>query len=327
MSSSIGENQRSTNSESLSKIKKKFDEKKEKLIQTKNEELEDLKKTFNKEKEDLKKESAAVINHIQQQEIQSKTNIEKKLKDTQDTGQSHLEKINNEYEKSISQLHNEKEKQELNEKDKTRKNLAKINDAYKKESTFLIKQNSSALENENTQFRNQFEKTKEDNKHQIQDLHSKYMVNFSNNEKNVKDSLRSQKELYNRALNQQKLKISKNTNQYLDRSEDPFYKIENRDSRFNETLSAYVLEAFIPEHEKNNITIRVQPDKITLQGLRGFQDSVMDDNRTLSTSSSQSFREEFKFDTPVIAKAALQERDGDYVRVTIPKVNSLSKKI
>lgn len=43
----------------------------------------------------------------------------------------------------------------------------------------------------------------------------------------------------------------------------------------------------------------------------------------MQTSNYQSFREEFKFARPIIVDGMTRERDGDYVRFSIPKLESI----
>jgi HSP20 family molecular chaperone IbpA len=94
-----------------------------------------------------------------------------------------------------------------------------------------------------------------------------------------------------------------------------------------------VIEAYVPEHEKDNIKVVVKDDSASISGKRAFKDEIEDDSRKLSTSSYQTFREEFAFEKPVITEGMTRERNGDYVTFWVPKLNSfdgvrkLSKKV
>ncbi len=110
-----------------------------------------------------------------------------------------------------------------------------------------------------------------------------------------------------------------------DKNSDDFYKVQNRGSRVVEKKNNYIIEAYAPEHEKDNIQVSVHRDKAIVSGKRKFGDSVQDGDKTMSTSNFQTFREEFKFNRPVSNEGMTRERNGDYVRFTIPKLESIDK--
>jgi len=114
-------------------------------------------------------------------------------------------------------------------------------------------------------------------------------------------------------------------NHESDKNSDEFYKVQNRGSRIVEKKHNYIIEAYAPEHEKDNIQVSVHRDKAIVSGKRKFGDSVQDGDKTMSTSNFQTFREEFKFNRPVSNEGMTRERNGDYVRFTIPKLESLDK--
>jgi HSP20 family molecular chaperone IbpA len=55
-------------------------------------------------------------------------------------------------------------------------------------------------------------------------------------------------------------------NRYDGKEEDPFYKVEDRGSKIKEDSNFYYLSAYVPEHEKDSISVVVQKDKVTVQG-------------------------------------------------------------
>jgi HSP20 family molecular chaperone IbpA len=141
------------------------------------------------------------------------------------------------------------------------------------------------------------------------------------------DTLRSQNQMYTRALTEAKSEQVAKLEKYDNRKEDPFYKIQSKESRFQDEGDYYALSAFIPEHEKENIKVRIQPDKVTVSGNRSFADNLDQQGKKLSTNSYQTFREEFAFEQPVYHKAITQERRGDEVIFKIPKILSYNKKV
>lgn len=112
-------------------------------------------------------------------------------------------------------------------------------------------------------------------------------------------------------------------NHESDKTSDAFYKVQNRGSRFVEKKHNYIIEAYAPEHEKDNIQVSVHRDKAIVSGKRKFGDSVEEGDKKISTNNFQTFREEFKFNRPVSNDGMTRERHGDYVRFTIPKLESI----
>lgn len=110
-----------------------------------------------------------------------------------------------------------------------------------------------------------------------------------------------------------------------DKGSDEFYKVQNRGSRVVEKQNNYVIEAYAPAHEKENIQVSIHRDKAIVSGKRKFGDSIEDGDKKMSTSNFQTFREEFKFSRPVSSEGMTRERNGDYVRFTIPKLETLDK--
>lgn len=110
---------------------------------------------------------------------------------------------------------------------------------------------------------------------------------------------------------------------YVTKESDQFYKVQDRGSRVSEVNNGYVIEAYAPEHEKDNIRMSVANNRATLSGKRKFQDSVEEGMKKISTNNFQTFHEEFKFERPVASEGMTRERQGDYVRFFIPKLEAL----
>ncbi len=110
---------------------------------------------------------------------------------------------------------------------------------------------------------------------------------------------------------------------YVTKETDQFYKVQDRGSRVSEMNDGYVIEAYAPEHEKDNLRMSVANNRATISGKRKFQDSVDEGIKKTSTNNFQTFHEEFKFERPVASEGMTRERQGDYVRFFIPKLESL----
>lgn len=110
---------------------------------------------------------------------------------------------------------------------------------------------------------------------------------------------------------------------YVTKETDQFYKVQDRGSRVSEMNDGYVIEAYAPEHEKDNLRMSVANNRATISGKRKFQDSVDEGIKKTSTNNFQTFHEEFKFERPVASEGMTRERQGDYVKFFIPKLESL----
>jgi HSP20 family molecular chaperone IbpA len=100
--------------------------------------------------------------------------------------------------------------------------------------------------------------------------------------------------------------------------------VQDRGSRISEDAHGYFIEAYVPEHEKDNVRMSINPDRAVLSGRRHFNDTAEDGNKHLATNNFQTFREEFKFQRPVTSVGMTREREGDYIRFFIPKLEALS---
>ncbi len=93
----------------------------------------------------------------------------------------------------------------------------------------------------------------------------------------------------------------------------------------SEDGDVYVIEAYAPEHEKDNLRVSIQRDRAVISGQRKFADEAQDDVKNIKTNNYQSFREEFKFERPVSQEGMTRERVGDYIRFSIPKLEAIKE--
>lgn len=110
---------------------------------------------------------------------------------------------------------------------------------------------------------------------------------------------------------------------YETKETDNFYHVQNRGSRLSEGPGYYIIEAYAPEHEKDNLRVSIQRGKAVISGQRKFADEAQDGAKSMRTNNYQSFREEFKFDRPVSGEGMTRERIGDFVRFSIPKLEAI----
>ena len=110
---------------------------------------------------------------------------------------------------------------------------------------------------------------------------------------------------------------------YETKESDKFYKVQDRGSRLKENGNSYIIEAYAPEHEQNNLRVSIQNNKATISGQRKHSESAELENKKMTTNNFQTFREEFKFDRPVSHQGMTRERIGDFVRFSIPKLEAI----
>lgn len=150
--------------------------------------------------------------------------------------------------------------------------------------------------------------------HQLQIQEREAMRNASNRNSGSAEA----SSVYNRQGQKQTLQASSTSTK-----NDDFYKVHDRGSRLTETENGYVIDAYAPAAEKDNLKVSVQRNKAVVSGQRKFAGQAQDDHQKLETHNFQTFREEFKFDRPVSHEGMMRERIGDYVRFTIPKLENV----
>ncbi len=114
------------------------------------------------------------------------------------------------------------------------------------------------------------------------------------------------------------------TQNYVTRGTDAFYKVQDRGSQISERSDGYEIQAYVPEHEKDNLRVTIQNDKAIISGKRKFKDAVETEDKKISTNNFQTFHEEFKLGRPVSTAGMTREREGDYIKFFIPKLESIS---
>ncbi len=181
-----------------------------------------------------------------------------------------------------------------------------------------------------TKYSNRLIHNKESYDNQLKTQHNRFQRVYQKNNEAQRESLNIQNEQYVKELAATKKEfINKNEN-YANKADDPFYKVQDRGSYIRENPDFYILRAFVPEHEKDSVKVNIQKDKATVSGQRSFKDKLEDGDKFVSSNSYQTFREEFPFENPVITAGMTRQRDGDWIEFRIPKFSSgprLDKKV
>lgn len=241
-------------------------------------------------------------------------------------GQLELEKIKTKNEKTLNNSENDGQNKIAKEKERNANVAQKLEKEYQKQ---LEKQKAYWIEREkelNTEYANKLTELKEAQSNDIKTRNRRFTSEYEKVQKGQKNILEEQNRTFQNVLNSKKKDFLVEAQRYEGRDEDPFYKVQDRGTRMSETPSSYVIEAYVPEHEKDIVKVIVEKDGVTVQGQRAFKDKFEEEGKKVSTNSYQSFREEFPFDKPVATQGMTRERNGDWMVITVPKILNISRK-
>jgi HSP20 family molecular chaperone IbpA len=304
---------RAANQKELDYISKSHAERLEKQKQRGNETLSFVENKYQNEIDRVNKEGFVQLERLQ------KDNSAKIRTEAAKNSNALLE-IDQDFTKKSKQLH-EKGQKTISEQQTTHeRKLATLNAQQENETKQTADRWKQRQTETQTEYKERMAREKEAMQSTFKKQNQRFNSEYQNREKNINAALRAQDNLFNRELNEQKIKLAAQVERYEERTDDPFYKVTNRESELFETPSMYVLKTFVPKHEKNNVKIRVNENGIVVSGHRRFQDAVSDEDRKVSSNAYQTFKEEFKFETPVAHRAYLQERDGDFITFKVPKL-------
>jgi len=148
------------------------------------------------------------------------------------------------------------------------------------------------------------------------DFETKYQNKLSEQNTNLSD-------LEGRAthqLNEIRADTAEKLSAYSSRQKDPFYKMKEVDAKIYDAGENFMLVATVPEHEQQHISVTVRGNQLALTGYRRNEEKMdIAPGRAKSTSSYQSFSENFPLNAPVDAKLLSKSFEGDQLIVTVPK--------
>lgn len=241
------------------------------------------------------------------------------LKNEIDRGRDVTEKMRTRNEKEVTELRLRGDGMVAEEKQRTNDQIQRVDDAGKSKQEKVEKNWATREERVNKIYAQKIQENKKANEDQLRSQSNHFQSLYAKNDAAQRESLDIQSQQYLRQLNETRKDFVKASEKYADKASDPFYKVEDRGSRISESSNFYILKAFVPEHEKDAVKVVIQNDKATVSGQRSFKDKVEEDGKVTSSSSYQTFREEFPFDKPVITEGMTRERQGDWVVYQIPK--------
>ncbi|MFP5518732.1 MAG: hypothetical protein ACLGGX_02420 [Bdellovibrionia bacterium] len=275
-------------------------------------------------REQHQNEIEKVVSHGSQSVEQIRTDNQEHITSERERAQAIRDKLNAKHQEQFTELKARHDKQINDEKSATQRDIAKINSEYEKEYDKTVKHWNERENRLNQEYSQKLSHNKEEKEKMLKQQNQRFQSVYQKNELAQKRSLTIQKEMMNREIGELKKDFIQKTENYDNKVEDPFYKIQDRGSELIEDVSHYVLRAYAPEHEKDNIKVSVHPDRVTVSGSRSFKDKINDEDeqKTVSSSTFQNFREEFKLNSPVNTKGLTREREGDYITFIIPKLGS-----
>lgn len=243
-------------------------------------------------------------------------------------GRTQIDKVHTENEENFTRTRKQGDDAIAHEKESKERKLNRLNSEFEKAYTRKQKEWNDRVENLDHENTNRIALSKDRNDEQIRVQKKRFDSLYAKNDQAQRRAVNLQETNYQKELNELKKDFLREANKYSGKENDPFYKVQDRGSRMSETPHYYVIDAYVPEHEKDAVKVTVEKGKVSIQGQRAFKDKFDsdEDGKKVSTATFQSFREEFPFDKPVITEGMTRERDGDWVRLVVPKLQNYSRK-
>lgn len=303
-----------TQESSRQKIEQARDHAQEEVQEIRDKSAKDVtgaKQRYNKEMADVNQFSDKRLSHQREQnEAALATEVER--------GTLAQEKVRARNEKELTETKQKGDQHVKTEQELQEKKVARVNkdgaDRYDK----AQKQWASKEENLNKSYTTRLTDNKQAYEKQLDTQTDHFQSTYQHNEEANRESLNVQNERYTREVAETKRNFMKATEKYANKEADPFYKVQNRGTTLEDNGDVYVLRTFVPEHEKDSVKVSIQKDKATVSGTRSFKDKLEDGNKTVSTSSYQTFREDLPFDKPIISEGMTRQREGDWIVYKIP---------
>lgn len=146
-----------------------------------------------------------------------------------------------------------------------------------------------------------------------------FLQRYDSNQKIYEQSLRQQELTLEKDKLHKKLQFVRAFDQYDSRSRDPFYAVNWIRAELLEKPDRFEVYAALPEHEVENVRVRVTPEKITLSGKRSVEEKLQSESGSIETNSFQSFRHDIPLGVPVDEKSFEQSYENGVLKVSVPK--------
>lgn len=155
-----------------------------------------------------------------------------------------------------------------------------------------------------------------------------FQKSFKKNDELQKESLDLQKKTYLKELYKQGARFDSTMATDASRANDPFYRTKTFDAKLTEREDGYFVDGKVPDYDRENVDIKVQKDKIVIIARRSYEKTLDEENTRLQTTAYQTYRQEFKIDSPILADKAITrvEKDGS-IHVFVPKKGFGTKRV
>lgn len=315
--SSIDNSTRTNQQKEISNIQSDFSRKKKQIAKENEMQLSELQDYYDEKKQDAHSQGEAIINHIKKSD---EKNIQSAYERSHEINEKYLSHVNN-LQKKYDELNSENQNELIKEQASHDQKVQKL----EKDSAQRYEKNKMAWVHTEQRLNDEYSSRLDNNKRsyekELKNQNEHFQSTFKNNEAAQNKSLQTQNEKYEKQIKESARKFLVATEAYKNKEDDPFYKVQDRGSTLLDRGNYYVLKAYVPEHEKDAVKVIIEKDKAIVSGERSFKDKIKDDEKTVSTNSFQTFREEFPFEKAVLTEGMTRERDGDYVVYRIPIVN------
>jgi len=275
--------------------------------------LEAQRQKGNEAAQNLQRMQRTELNRIKrdgERELENVTSYYKnKIHTTERDGQQNLEKLRKDSTRSFEYEKNTADGEFSLNKDEYARRLATLREEQEEAVAYQTESGRQLFEKrkENAIKANQMSEEKFSEK--AQRIRNQHETTLSNLYSRAKDSLELAR-----------LDSSEKLSAYTSRQTDPFYKLVNINATLSEHDDEFVLEATIPSHEQDNISINIRNNQIVVSGRRRNEEkSQLAPGRELATQSFQSFSETIPLPWPVDAKMLSRGFEGDTLVVRVPK--------
>lgn len=253
---------------------------------------------------------------LNSQEKENRKNLETAI----EKGTKEDEILRKNYDTQIKQIHQEGIKEVGVQKDHYTKQLGSQKEFYENEILTREEKHADELQKEDVVNRQKLVLQDEEHKKMLKNQREEFNTIFNKNDQVNKDSLANQHTRLVDAFVKQKSNLLERFDKYPTAKDDPFYKMKDFETRLHENSNFYFVETKVPEHEKHNIDVIVKDDRVIVTGQRLFKENVKNEDRQLSTNSSQSFREVIPLKHPTLPKAVEKTYANGMLKVSIPKL-------
>lgn len=245
---------------------------------------------------------------------------DKRFKNEIARGTHQMEATRMEYDKNIKQIHHQGEVEARSQKEHFEKQIKTQHSEYRKKLEEKRVAQDTQLKKSDQLHLAALERREEEYKRILKGQNKEFNTAFTVNDKRNRQTLQAQNDRIMDALIRQKSGLLERYGKYEKAGEDPFYKMQEFETRVAENENYYLVRTKVPEYERDNVDVIVKDDKVIISGQRAFAEKLEKDSRQITTNSHQSFREIIPLKHPTVPKAIEKSYEDGTIAVMIPKI-------